>query len=61
MPAGNPKAAASGKKQQEKLPLQQRILNGILNVSNVPYRCALRPCQKRRGPTQIDTNHGSRD
>lgn len=25
------------KSQQEKLPLQQRILNGVLNVSNVPY------------------------
>jgi hypothetical protein len=30
----------SGKagKESEKLPLQQRILNSILNVSNVPYR-----------------------
>lgn len=27
------------KKKEEKLPMQQRVLNGILNVSNVPYRC----------------------
>jgi hypothetical protein len=24
--------------KQEKLPMQQRILNSILNISNVPYR-----------------------
>ncbi|WIA32057.1 hypothetical protein OEZ86_002909 [Tetradesmus obliquus] len=32
-------AARAGKagKESEKLPLQQRVLNGILNVSNVPY------------------------
>jgi len=29
------------RKDKEKLPLQQRVLNGVLNVSNVPYRCAL--------------------
>ncbi|KAI8463111.1 MAG: cobalt transport protein [Monoraphidium minutum] len=35
---GAPGAAGGGKKpQQEKLPFQQRVLNGILNVSFVPY------------------------
>jgi hypothetical protein len=29
---------AGAKGKQDKLPIQQRILNGILNVSNVPYR-----------------------
>jgi hypothetical protein len=35
-----PPTAASSKKEAEKLPMQQRILNSILNVSNVPYRLA---------------------
>jgi hypothetical protein len=33
---GHPAGKAG--KESEKLPLQQRILNSILNVSNVPYR-----------------------
>jgi hypothetical protein len=33
--SGGDRAAAAA----QKLPMQQRILNGLLNVSNVPYRC----------------------
>eukprot|EP00878_Enallax_costatus_P005565 GHUV01005838.1.p1 GENE.GHUV01005838.1~~GHUV01005838.1.p1 ORF type:complete len:378 (+),score=61.98 GHUV01005838.1:268-1401(+) len=34
---GQPQSYVASGKETEKLPLQQRILNGILNVSNVPY------------------------
>jgi hypothetical protein len=56
--ATGPAAAAAGgkakdKAKQEQLPFQQRVLNSILNVSNVPYRCvsaAARACLFARVP-----------
>lgn len=42
--AGNAPVAADarGGKKKDSMPFQQRVLNGVLGVSNVPYRCGLR-------------------
>lgn len=39
-PTGGDGSSRPGKKADDrKMPLQQRVLNGILGISNVPYRC----------------------
>jgi len=37
----NEGSGSAGASQEEKPPLQQRILNGVLGISNVPYRSAM--------------------
>lgn len=54
--AGSPQ---DGKHAKPKTPIQQQILNGILSVSNVPYRYAFFNVPARNSADSAERVHGS--